>query len=77
MTRREPQILDWKPFYILQATDINDPEGQRLVTNVLTTAIENAIVDVRVIAPASEGTPAHGFLQTLADYPSLQFRVTN
>jgi len=58
-------------FYLMPCKDVSVASEAEFVTNLLTTVVENVIIDVRLISTGAVDTAAYKFVEALKETPNL------
>ena len=58
-------------FYIMTSKSITDVAEAAFVTNLLTVAVENVVIDLRLITTPEADSATEGFVESLKQIPSL------
>ena len=58
-------------FYLMTSRDVNVKADAALVTNSITVAFENVVVDLRLISTPEDNTPTYTFVEGLKKIPNL------
>ena len=61
-------------FYLMTSKDVNVEADAAFVTNLITVAVENVVVDFRLISTPEDGTPTYTFVEGLKKIPNLLIR---
>ena len=61
-------------FYVMTSKDVSVEAEAAFVQNLLTSVIENVIVEVRVMGSANKDTPTQTCVETLKKTPNLFVR---
>ena len=58
-------------FYMMACKDVSVAAEAAFVKNLLTVAVENVVIDLRLTSSADEGTASCAFIESLKTIPSL------
>lgn len=61
-------------FYLMTSRDVNVEADAAFVTNLITVAVENVVVDLRLISTPEDSTPTYTFVEGLKKIPNLLIR---